>query len=221
MAFEEGRRGRLRRLADRLIERPPGLWRLMAPKGEFRYPSADGRKRIFLTFDDGPDPEITPWVLDELDRDGAKATFFMVGDNASRHPELVEMVRERGHAVGNHTFHHLAGMRVGTRRYLRDVALADKLLQTPLIRPPHGWMRPSLARALARRYRIVMYDLVTRDYSWRMRPEDVVENVRRYTRDGSIIVFHDSHKAWPRLREALPAALDWLRREGYIMDSIG
>ncbi|MDE6010045.1 MAG: polysaccharide deacetylase family protein, partial [Muribaculaceae bacterium] len=190
------------------LERPPAFFRALVPGGIFRVKddrhSGQEEKRIYLTFDDGPIPEVTPWVLDTLDRFGVKATFFMVADNARRYPELLEEVRRRGHMVGNHTFHHLQGARVSTRRYLRDVCEADRLLGSRLFRPPHGWLRRSQARALGRRFSIVMYDLVTRDYSRRLDAGKVLRNVRRYARPGSVIVFHDSLKSWHRLEKALP-----------------
>lgn len=202
------------------IERPPRWFRLLVPGGEFRIrrPAVSGVNKqptVYLTFDDGPIPEVTPWVLDQLDRYGAKATFFAVGENAFRYPELIKEIKSRGHQIGNHTLHHLQGSKVTTRGYLRDVKGADNILQTKLFRPPHGWLRPRQAHALRRKYRIIMYDLVTRDYSRRLTPEQVVKNVRRYTRDGSIIVFHDSLKSWPRLKTALPESLDWISRQGY------
>lgn len=204
------------------IERPPEWFRKLVKGGEFRIPaeSPASGKRVFLTFDDGPIPEITQWVLDMLDSFDVKATFFMVGQNAERHPELVEEILRRGHRTGNHTLHHLQGAKVTTRRYLRDVCEADRLLHTPLFRPPHGWLRPRQARALRKKYRIIMYDVVTRDYSRRLTPEQVLENVKRYARDGSIIVFHDSWKSWPRLQTALPAALKWLKSEGYVFEKL-
>lgn len=211
------------------LERPPGFFRRMVPGGVFRIESnlSDKGGRIdvgasvkevptvYLTFDDGPIPEVTPWVLDVLDRYGIKATFFMVADNAARYPELLEEVRRRGHSIGNHTYHHLQGAKVSTRSYLRDVTAADRLLQSRLFRPPHGWLLPRQARALNKKYRIVMYDLVTRDYSRRLDADKVLANVRRYARDGSVIVFHDSLKSLSRLREALPASIEWLMKQGY------
>ncbi len=170
---------------------------------------------VYLTFDDGPIPEQTPWVLDILDRYGVKATFFMVGDNVRRNPGLLEEVRRRGHSVGNHTMHHLQGMKVATDRYLADVAEADALIDSTLFRPPHGIMRWKQSRALRARYNIIMYDLVTRDYSAKLSPDEVVANVRRYARNGSIIVFHDSLKAAPNMRPALPQAIEWLLSQGY------
>ena len=201
------------------IERPPKWFRWLFPGAVFRLPSEKtGRKRVFLTFDDGPIPEATPWVLDTLDRFGVKATFFMVGQNVERHPELLEEVRRRGHRVGNHTLHHIQGSSATTMRYMRDAAEGADLTGSTLFRPPHGWLRPRQLMALKKHYRVIMYDLVTRDYSKRLNAAQVIENVKRYTRDGSIIVFHDSLKSLPRIKDALPAALKWLKNEGYEFD---
>lgn len=198
------------------IERPPGWFRLLFPGAVFRLPAGKGKKkRVFLTFDDGPIPEVTPWVLDELDRQGVKATFFMVGQNVERHPELLAEVRRRGHDVGHHTLHHLQGASASTMRYMRDAAEGAALTGSDLFRPPHGWLRPRQLLALRRHYRVVMYDLVTRDYSRRLTARDVVGNVKRLARDGSIIVFHDSLKSRDRLYAALPEAIGWLKRQGY------
>ena len=206
-------RSKFRKAFDSLIEQPPLLFRLLFPEAMFRI--SGPRRRVFLTFDDGPIPEVTPWVLDVLDRYGIRATFFMVGDNVRKHPEVFEMVRQRGHAVGNHTMHHLQGAGCTTRRYIADVQQANALIGSHLFRPPHGWLRWAQAAALKRSYNLVMYDLITRDYSRRLTADDVVENVRRYARNGSIIVFHDSLKSWPRLQSALPRAIEWLMEQGY------
>jgi len=197
-----------------LIERPPLLYRLLFPEALWRI-KMRRKHAVFLTFDDGPIPEQTPWVLDILDRYGIKATFFMVGENVKRHPELLAEVRRRGHSVGNHTMRHLQGMKVITRRYLRDVAEADALIDSPLFRPPHGIMRWAQSRALRAKYNIVMYDLVTRDYSAKLGPDDVLQNVKRFARNGSIIVFHDSLKAAHNMRPVLPQAIEWLLSQGY------
>ncbi len=148
-----------------LIEQPPLLYRLLFPEAIWRIKRRRGKPVVYLTFDDGPIPEQTPWVLDLLDRYNIKATFFMVGDNVRRHPELFEEVRRRGHSYGNHTMHHLQGMKVKAIQYLRDVAEADKLIESPLFRPPHGLIRWKQAKALKEHFNIIMYDLVTRDYS--------------------------------------------------------
>ncbi len=198
-----------------LIEQPPLLYRLLFPEALWRIKRRNGKPIVYLTFDDGPIPEQTPWVLDMLDKYGVKATFFMVGDNVRRHPELLEEVRRRGHSYGNHTMHHLQGMKVRAHRYLRDVAEAAKLIDSPLFRPPHGLIRWKQAKALKEHFNIIMYDLVTRDYSKKLTPDEVFENVRRYARNGSIIVFHDSIKAAPNMRIALPRAIEWLLEQGY------
>lgn len=203
-----------------LIEQPPLAYRLLFPEALWRI-KRRGCLTVFLTFDDGPIPEVTPWVLDTLDSYGVKATFFMVGDNVRRHPELLEDVRSRGHGVGNHSMHHLQGMKVTTRRYLRDIQEANALIDTNLYRPPHGIMRWAQAAALKDHYNIVMYDVVTRDYSRKISPEQVFDNVRRFVRNGSIIVFHDSLKAERNMRYALPRAIEWIRDRGYEFGVLG
>lgn len=198
-----------------LIERPPICFRLTVPGGLFRRHEPGHQHAVYLTFDDGPIPEVTPWVLDVLDRYGIKATFFMVGDNVRKHPDVYEEVVRRGHRIGNHTMHHVSGFRLTRRSYLRDVAEARQYIDSDLFRPPHGWLRPRQTWALHEQFRVVMFDLVTRDYSKWLRPHDVVRNVKLFARDGSVIVFHDSLKSWPRLQEALPQTLEWLLEQGY------
>lgn len=197
-----------------LIERPPRLYRALFPGSVWRI----GRdKTVYLTFDDGPIPEATPWVLDCLDQYGAKATFFMVGDNADRHPELVAEVLRRGHAIGNHTMHHTQGLHTDSDAYIADVQrAADTLPPTRLFRPPHGFMRPAQVRKIkALGYQITMHDVVTRDYDPSLSPARILMNVKRYVRPGSIIVMHDSIKAWKNTSAALPHILAWLTAQGY------
>lgn len=196
------------------IEQPPIFYRLLFPEALWRLKHRE-RKVVYLTFDDGPVPQETPWVLDLLDREGIKATFFMVGDNVRKYPELFEEVKRRGHSYGNHTMHHLQGLRENNSTYFRDITEASQLIDSTLFRPPHGIIRPGQARLINRHYNIVMYDLVTRDYSKRLTGEQVLENVKRYTRNGSIIVFHDSVKAHRNMRFALPRAIRWLKEQGY------
>ncbi|MBP3538120.1 MAG: polysaccharide deacetylase family protein [Muribaculaceae bacterium] len=198
-----------------LIEQPPLLYRLLFPEALWRLKVRGKKKVAYITFDDGPIPEETPWVLDVLDRYGVKATFFMVGDNVRRHPELLEEVKRRGHTIGNHTMHHAQGFRMKTKRYLRDINEAAQLIDSTYFRPPHGLIRWKQAAALKEHYNIVMYDLVTRDYSKKLTGEQVLENVKRYTRNGSIIVFHDSLKASANMRYAMPRAIEWLLEQGY------
>lgn len=202
-----------------LIERPPLLYRLLFPEAIWRIKRRH-RKVVYLTFDDGPIPEQTPWVLDILDRYGIKATFFMVGDNVRRHPELLDEVRRRGHSYGNHTMHHLQGMKSTSRKYMRDITEADRLIDSILFRPPHGIMRWKQARRIKSHYNIIMYDLITRDYSRKISAERVFENVKKFARNGSIIVFHDSIKASENMRTALPKAIEWLLSQGYEFEPI-
>lgn len=199
----------------RIIESPPEIFRRLAAPGEFRFdPGEPGHPSVYLTFDDGPIPESTPYVLDLLDGFGIKATFFMVGDNVRKHPDLYREVLARGHRVGNHTMHHLQGIKCSTRRYLDDVREAAEYIDSDLFRPPHGAMSRRQTRAIARDYRIVMMDVVSRDYSHRLCSDDVVRIVRKWTRPGSVVVFHDSLRSIPR-REALPRSIEWLLEQGY------
>jgi peptidoglycan/xylan/chitin deacetylase (PgdA/CDA1 family) len=174
------------------------------------------KKAVYLTFDDGPIPEATPFILDVLDRFNAKATFFMVGDNAAKYPHLIDEVRLRGHGIGNHTYNHISGFRHRPWTYLANIKRANDILHTNIFRPPHGWIGMVQYRVL--RYvgiKVVMWDVVTRDYSRLLTADDVVNNVKRYTRNGSIITLHDSLKSIDKLKHALPEILAWLKQEGY------
>ncbi|MBQ9569103.1 MAG: polysaccharide deacetylase family protein [Alloprevotella sp.] len=201
-----------------LIEQPSKFLRWLYPRALWRMDS--GRRTVFLTFDDGPIPEVTPWVLDILRHYEVKATFFMVGDNVRKHPDVYEKVCQAGHRVGNHTFNHLGSLRHTQKEYMDNIAKADALLHTDLFRPPHGWMRPSVYRVACRKYRVVMWDVVTRDYSRVLTDDDVFRNVCRYTRNGSIITFHDSLKSHEKLITALPRSIEWLREQGYGFDTL-
>lgn len=175
------------------------------------------RKAVYLTFDDGPIPEVTPQVLAILDRYGVKATFFMVGENAVKHPEVFEQVRARGHSIGNHTYNHIKGLRVRTRAYLNNIGKADSVLGgTCLFRPPYGrfwiWQKLALFR---QGYEMYLWDVLTHDYNPNYTPERMLAVIQRYTRNGSIINFHDSLKSNERMLEVLPQAIEWLQQEGY------
>ncbi len=194
------------------IEQPSKWLRWLYPSAIWRMDKAV--KAVYLTFDDGPIPEATPWILDTLDSYGVKATFFMVGDNVSKYPELYSEVKRRGHSVGNHTHNHI-GFRTPTVLYLQNVRRAHGLIQSKLFRPPHGWMRRWPYLFLRHKMTIIMWDLVTRDYSKWLDAADVVNNVKKYTRNGSIITFHDSLRSIDKLKTALPECIEWLRNEGY------
>mgnify|MGYP003302636948 FL=1 len=196
-----------------IIEQSAKLLRWLYPQALWRINPKE--RAVYLTFDDGPIPEVTPWVLEVLRKYEVRATFFMVGDNIRKHPDIFRQVVADGHRLGNHTFHHLSGFRHTTAQYLHDVEQANQYLDTDLVRPPHGWMRWWQYYKLRRRYRVVMWDLVTRDYSTRLDGADVLRNVQRYARPGSIITFHDSVKSYEKLRYALPRAIEWLKAQGY------
>ncbi len=183
---------------------PGALWRI--PTDE---------KCVYLTFDDGPIPQVTPWVLDTLAGYGVKATFFCTGDNAARNKDIFDSIIAQGHRVGNHTMNHIQGIKVDTPRYLANIERADEHIHSPLFRPPHGFMRPSQFAAIKNKYTTVMWDVVTRDYSRKLNGEQVLNNVKRYVRNGSIIVFHDSIKAEKNMRYAMPRAIEWLLENGY------
>ena len=172
-------------------------------------------KAVYLTFDDGPIPEATPYILDVLKEQGVKATFFMVGDNVRKFPDLYQRILDEGHQIGNHTHNHISGLRRSLREYSYNVEKANAYIKSHLFRPPHGWMRLAQYALLRRKYTVVMWDLVTRDYSKWMTADDVLDNVKRYARNGSIITFHDSLKSIDKLRTALPESIKWLRAQGY------
>lgn len=195
------------------IEQPSKWLRWIYPKALWRMDRKE--RKVYLTFDDGPIPEATPFILQTLRERGIKATFFMVGENVYKHPELFEQIKADGHSIGNHTYNHMGGAKHSINTYMENIKKADELLHTNLFRPPHGWMKISQYFWLSRKYKVVMWDLVTRDYSKILTAKDVVNNVKRYARNGSIITFHDSLKSIDKLKTALPESLDWLIKHGY------
>lgn len=195
------------------IEQPAKWLRWLYPNALWRMDRNE--RSVYLTFDDGPIPSSTPFILDTLAEYDAKATFFMVGENVLRYHDLYNRIVEEGHQVGNHTFNHMGSLKHWALTYGINIQKANELIHAHLFRPPHGWMRWSVYWWLSRRYQIVMWDLVTRDYSKWMTAEDVLNNVKRYARNGSIITFHDSTKSIDKLRYALPEALKWLKEQGY------
>lgn len=178
-------------------------------------------KVVYLTFDDGPIPECTPAVLDILARYGVKASFFMVAANAERYPELLMRVRSEGHTVGNHTYHHMRGHQSCMQNYVADALRGESVLATKLFRPPHGRMRYSQKNAmLAAGYTIYLWDVLTHDYNPRYSVEKILSVVKRYTRNGSIIVMHDSIKSRDRMLKVLPLVIEWLQSEGYLLEAL-
>jgi peptidoglycan/xylan/chitin deacetylase (PgdA/CDA1 family) len=188
-------------------------------------PNSD--KKIFLTFDDGPIPEITEWVLDILKSEEIKATFFCIGDNIKKHPEVYKRILAEGHQIGNHTFNHLNGWKTETNHYIDNFKLCETeclKLNTEhsfLFRPPYGKIKSSQTKAIRNLgYKIIMWDVLSYDFDPNIIPEKCLENVISNTEQGSIIVFHDSKKAEKNLKYALPKAIQILKNRGVIFDVI-
>jgi peptidoglycan/xylan/chitin deacetylase (PgdA/CDA1 family) len=192
----------------------PNFVRKMFPMLIWSFPEEEG-KNVFLTFDDGPTAEITPWVLDKLDDFNAKATFFCLGKNVEQHPDIYSLILARGHAVGNHSYSHIKGWGTSVSTYVQDFDLASGFIDSNLVRPPYGRLTPNQARILGERYKLIMWDILSRDYSRAISRRGCVKNVVKHLRPGAIIVFHDSLKAARNLKYALPRTLDFIKKEGY------
>jgi peptidoglycan/xylan/chitin deacetylase (PgdA/CDA1 family) len=197
----------------RLIQQPPFMFRWAYPEAVWRLSKTE--MSVYLTFDDGPIPEVTPWVLEILNQYGIKATFFCVGENVSKHPEIFRQIIEQGHKVGNHSHHHVRGSSLSLEDYLNDIEEAQKRINSDLFRPPYGSLTIQQYNKLKKLYKIVFWDVLTEDYNKNLSPYDCLQNVQRYSRNGSIIVFHDSLKAKDRLFEFLPSAIQYLKEKGY------
>lgn len=178
------------------------------------------QRNVYLTFDDGPTPVVTPWVLERLADAGAHATFFCLGRNVDKHPEIYRQILAGGHSVGNHSYSHLKGFRSSIRRYMDDINLASGMIDSKLFRPPYGRIFPGQVKAVLQHYDIIMWDVLSIDYNSGLSGQRVLQNVTRNVKPGSIIVFHDSDKAADNLYYALPRTLEFLRDEGYRMLSI-
>ncbi len=177
------------------------------------YPVGDSNA-IYLTFDDGPMPEVTSWVLDLLKQFNAKATFFCVGDNAQKYPGLLKRIMDEGHAIGNHTYNHLNGWKTNDKEYFRNIQMATNVLPTKLLRPPYGRLKPSQLKVLRKRYHIIMWSVLTQDYDQKISPEQCLENAMN-ARNGDIVLFHDSIKARQNLEFALPLFLENYTKMGF------
>ena len=180
------------------------LWRL--PEDEMK---------VVLTFDDGPIPEVTPWVLDLLKKEKIKACFFCVGENVERYPDVYQRILDEGHQTGNHTFNHLQGLKTSNGVFFNNIEKAAGYIHSNLFRPPHGWMRKSQFNELRKYYQVVMWDIISGDYRQDLTPEIVAQNVLDFVRPGSIITFHDSIKALGNLTHALPLVIEKLKESGY------
>jgi len=191
----------------------PDLLRPLLGKLTWRRDSSS--KVIYITFDDGPVPEVTPLVLDLLDKHNIKATFFCVGDNVRKHPEVYAEVLRRGHKTGNHTFNHIKGFSFSEEEYVANVEKAAEYIDSELFRPPYGRIKRSQLKRLQSKYEIIMWDLITYDYDRKLSKESILRNIKHYSRNGSIIVFHDSIKAKDNMLAVLPMAIEYWNSQGY------
>jgi len=173
---------------------------------------------IYLTFDDGPIPIVTPFVLNILKQYNAKATFFCIGDNVRKHPDIFEQIKADGHAIGNHTYNHLKGWKTDSQDYLKNTLKADELLHTKLFRPPYGRIKREQIKLLKNAIpgiKLIMWDVLSGDFDINLQPEQCLKQVLKHTQSGSIVVFHDSLKAFNRLEYALPKAMEVWSKAGY------
>ena len=202
----------------------------------FLWEMPKGEKKLYLTFDDGPHPTITPQVLEILKKFNAKATFFCIGNNVNKYKDTFELIKNEGHAVGNHTFNHERGWKTKTKDYINSVEQADALIQSPLFRPPHGRIKSSQIRAIKKlrnsksqnlrslepqQLKIVAWTVISYDWDKSLSPEDCFNNVIKNAADGSVIVFHDSEKAVNNMIPTLTKVLEYYSERGFTFDKLG
>jgi peptidoglycan/xylan/chitin deacetylase (PgdA/CDA1 family) len=196
----------------------PGILKTLYSSCIWNYPPS--KPVVYLTFDDGPHPTATPFVLDTLAQHEAKATFFCIGKNVVEHPEIYQRILMEGHAVGNHTHNHLNGWKTANKTYVENVEMAAKYIRSTLFRPPYGRISPFQIRALKKQYQIIMWDVLSGDFDTQLSPEACLEQVVFKLQPGSIVVFHDSAKAWDRMSHALPRVLEYCKRQGWRLEAL-
>ncbi|MEM7658262.1 MAG: polysaccharide deacetylase family protein [Bacteroidota bacterium] len=206
------------------LKKIPALLQKQLPEVQWRVDTHD--PVLYLTFDDGPTPEITEWVLAQLAECEAKATFFCIGKNVRQHPHITHQILDQGHSIGNHTEHHLNGWRTAHKIYLRDILQAQQTIQeytgtrTRLYRPPYGRMSMPQIHDVKRSHHIVMMDVISGDFDLKRNASDCAQTVIRYAKPGSIVLFHDSVKVWSRLEGALPKVLTHFADQGYCFKAL-
>lgn len=183
--------------------------------------------KVYLTFDDGPIPEVTEWVLSELKKHEAKATFFCIGDNVKKYPEVFNKVISEGHSVGNHTFNHLNGWKTATKKYIENTKICEKEIfnlnskNSNQFRPPYGKIKPQQSKILRKLgYKIIMWDVISYDFETTISKDECLQNVLKNVQSGSIIVFHDSKKAFKNLEYTLPRTLVFLKEKGFMCEKL-
>ena len=180
-------------------------------------------KTIYLSFDDGPHPTATPFVLDQLKRFDAKGTFFCIGKNVEQYPAIYQRILDEGHSVGNHTHSHMNGWKNSDEDYLENILEAKKIIGSNLFRPPYGKIKRSQIKMLGKEgenFKVVMWSVLSGDFDTELDPDKCLNNVIRNAEKGSIVVFHDSEKAWPRLSYALPLVLSYFQEKGFRFSTI-
>ncbi|HPE42511.1 MAG TPA: polysaccharide deacetylase family protein [Bacteroidales bacterium] len=196
----------------------PVFLRIFYPSLLWQMPA--GNQTLYLTFDDGPHPEITPKVLDLLDQYQAKATFFCVGENVERFPQTYAEILNKGHRTGNHTMNHLNGWKTNLNLYYENVNECRKLVDSDLLRPPYGRITPAQIQALKKEYKIVMWSVLSYDFDTETTPEQCLNYVIEHAEDGAIIVFHDSEKSARNMLAALPEVLSYYHSKGYQFEKL-
>lgn len=201
------------------IEQIPNIVRAFYPTVLWRKDK--NKKVIYLTFDDGPTEELTHWILKTLDEFGVKATFFCIGNNAEKLPEIVDEIRQNGHSVGIHGYEHRRGLYKEGEAFFSDIEKSKNIIKSNLFRPPHGNITPSQAKKLKNLgYNVVLWDVITRDYNPSLSEEKVLDIAKKYTRNGSIVVFHDSRKAFKNMKYAFPKAVKYWLDNGYTFETL-
>ena len=204
-----------------LIKTPFWL-RALYPNCTWKIPSKE--KVIYISFDDGPHPEATPFVLAALKKFNAKATFFCIGNNVLKHPNVYESILLQGHQVGNHTYDHLNGWKTETPTYIENIKDATNLIESNLFRPPYGRITRKQIKNIKSDSKcpqhIIMWDVLSGDFDLKLTGEDCAKNVIKNTQPGSIIVFHDSQKSWERMSVALPIVLAYFSNLGYCLEAL-
>lgn len=201
----------------RLVKTPSYIKKLFP---NLIWSKKEDNKVIYLTFDDGPTPEITDWVLSKLKKHDAKATFFCLGKNVAQFPLLFNKIKSEGHQVGNHTYNHLNAWKTPSANYIDDVKKCSEVIDSKLFRPPYGKFTPKLNRQLSTEYQIILWDVISYDFDASLTPEQCYTNVVKHAKKGSIIVFHDSEKAFINLKECLPKVLHYLKNEGFTFKTL-
>ncbi len=198
--------------------RPPFLYKKYLPKAVWRMNPLE--KKIYLTFDDGPIPEVTPWVLELLNKENVKATFFCVGANVEKHPENFRQILAEGHAVGNHSFNHLNGWKTNNTTYIDNVKQCSQVVDSKLFRPPYGKLRKSQSSILSNEYSIIMWNVLSGDFDKATSPEKCLQNATKHLKNGAIVLFHDSIKAKVNMEYALPRFITFAKQKGFEFEKL-